>query len=77
MKEQEKIMEKTELLLNGKIEDLISQLQELLGTGGLTKIFYGDNKTNIPDEYGLKVGGYFDGKNHKHKVEIKITPKKY
>ena len=70
-------MENTELLLNGTIEDLISQLQELLGTNSLRKTWKGDNETNTPDQYGLKVGGFFNGKEHLHKVEITITPKKY
>lgn len=69
-------MKDTELLLDGKIEDLISQLQELLGTNGVSKKWNSDNKTNRPDEYGLKAGGYFDGENELHKIEIKIRPKK-
>ena len=69
-------MKNTELLLDGKIEDLISQLQELLGTNVFSKKWNSDNKTNTPDEYGLKLGGYFDGENHLHKIEIKITSRK-
>jgi hypothetical protein len=64
------------LKLNGNIEELISQLQSLLETNKLKKTWKGDNETNIPDEYKIKVGGYFNGKEHLHKVEIIITPKK-
>jgi hypothetical protein len=64
-------MENTEIILDQKVEDLILQLQKLLGTGKLRKTWKGDNETNIPDEYRINVGGY--GNNHK--VEIIITPK--
>ena len=69
-------MENTEIKLDGNVEDLIAQLQKLLGTSGLRKTWKGDNETNVPDEYRLKLGGYFDGINHLHKVEIIITPSK-
>lgn len=63
-------MENTEIILDQKVEDLILQLQKLLGTSKLRKTWKGDNETNIPDEYRINVGGY--GNNHK--VEIIITP---
>jgi hypothetical protein len=63
-------MENTEIILDQKVEDLILQLQKLLGTSKLRKTWKGDNETNIPDEYAISVGGY--GNNHK--VEIIITP---
>lgn len=70
-------MENTEIKLDGSIEELIIQLQKIFNTNGLRKTWKGDNETNIPDEYGLRIGGYFDGEKHLHKIEIKITPKKY
>ena len=70
-------MENTkELCLDGKIEDLIRQLEELVGRKVSIKSWRGDNKTNIPDQYGIKMGGYFNGKTNLHKVEIIITPNK-
>ena len=63
-------MENTEIILDQKVEDLILQLQKLLGTSKLRKSQKRDNETNVPDEYGINVGGY--GNNHK--VEIIITP---
>ena len=69
-------MENTELLLNGTIEDLISQLEKMMDRKISMKTWKPDNKTNIPDQYGLKVGGYFNGKEHLHQVEIIITPTK-
>jgi len=65
-------MENTEIILDQKVEDLILQLQKLLGTSKLRKTWKGDNETNIPDEYTISVGGY--GNNHK--LEIIITPVK-
>ena len=69
-------MKNEQIKLDGRIEDLISQLQQMLDTDNLRVSWKGDNETNIPDTYGIKAGGYFDGKKHLHKVEIIITPNK-
>ena len=63
----------TTMELDRNIEDIITELQELLGTNSIGMVWKPENKTNKPDGYTLSVGGYFDGKKKLPKIEIKIT----
>ena len=58
--------------LNRNIQDIITELQELLETDSIKKVWKQENKTNEPDKYILSVGGYFDGKTHLPKIKIII-----
>jgi hypothetical protein len=69
-------MENTGIKLDGNVGDLIAQLQKIFDTNGITENWGSNNDTKIPNSFVLKVGGYFDGINHLHKVEIIITPSK-